>query len=115
MTIGSKIKRIREIKQLTQEDMAEKIGMSPQGYGKIERDEADVSFTRLEQIAKVFNMKVEEMIAFDEKVIFNNFGTANDQSFSVNYESVSNKERELYEKTIKLLEEKIKWLEGNKQ
>lgn len=112
MTIGYKIKKIRDLKNFTQEYMADKLGMSVAGYGKLERDEADIPFSRLEQIAKVFNLKVEDVTSFDEKFIFNNYGTAHDKSFSVNYQSVSEKERELYEKTIALLEEKIKFLEN---
>jgi transcriptional regulator with XRE-family HTH domain len=108
-TIGSKIKKIREIKGWTQEAMADKVGMSVQGYGKLERDEADIPFSRLEQISTVFNMKPEDLICFDEKNVFNNYGSAHDKSFSVNYQ-VSDKERELYERNIKLLEDKIQYL-----
>jgi len=108
--IGFKIKKIRELKNLTQEYLASQLNMSVQGYGKIERDEVDVPFSRLEQIADVFGLKVEDVVSFDEKHVFNNFGTAHDKSFSVNYQFVSEKERELYEKTIKLLEDKIQYL-----
>ena len=90
--------------------MADKLGMSAAGYGKLERDESDIPFSRLEQIAKAFNMKVEDVTSFDEKFVFNNYGSAHDKSFSVNY--ISEKERELYEKTIQLLEDKIKYLES---
>ncbi len=110
MTIGYKIKKLREFKNFTQEDMADKLGMSVGGYGKLERDEADIPFSRLEQIAKVLNMKPEDVVSFDDKVVFNNFGTAQDKSFSVNYQFVSEKERELYEKAIQLLEEKVAYL-----
>ena len=106
MTIGSKIKKIREIKGYTQEDMADKLGMSAQGYGKLERDEADIPYSRLEQIARAFNMKAEDVTSFDEKYVFYNYAQAN-QGHNVIYQNINDNEKKLYEDKIKLLEEKI--------
>ena len=113
VTIGTKIKKIRDLKGLTQEHLADKLNMSVTGYGKIERDEVDLPFSRLEQIAEVFKVKVEDIVSFDEKVVFNNYGTANDRSFSIIYE-YSTKTEKLYEDKIKLMEDKIKYLENGK-
>jgi transcriptional regulator with XRE-family HTH domain len=92
--------------------MAEKLDVSQSSYSRYEKDEGNLTLAELEKISAILGMKVEDLINFDEKMIFNNYGTAHDKSFSVNYQSVSDKERELYEKTIKLLEDKIKYLEG---
>ncbi len=46
--------------------------MSPQGYGKIERDETDVSYSRLELICKVFNTNIQDLIGYGEKTSFTN-------------------------------------------
>lgn len=106
MSIGHKIKKIREIKGYTQEYMADKIGMSTAGYGKLERDEADISFSRLEQISKAFNMNVEDITSFDEKYVFNNAASNyGSQGYVVN--QLSDNEKKLYEDKIKLLEDKI--------
>lgn len=112
MEIGTKIKKVRELRNYTQEYMAQKLEVSQSSYSRYEKDEGDLSLSELEKISEILGMKVEDLICFDEKMIFNNYGTAQDQSFSVNYQSISNKERELYEKTIKLLEDKIKYLEN---
>lgn len=112
MEIGIKIKKVRELKNYTQEYMAEKLNVSQSTYSRYEKDGNDLTVSQLKEISDIFDMKVDELINFDEKYIFNNYGTANDKSFSVNYQAVSDKERELYEKTIKLLEDKIKYLEG---
>jgi transcriptional regulator with XRE-family HTH domain len=40
------------------------IGISPQGYGKIERDETDVQYSRLESIAKAMNTTVNDISAY---------------------------------------------------
>lgn len=64
MTIGEKISFLRKRKGLSQEQVAEMIGISPQGYGKIERDETDVQYSRLEAIAKAMNTTVEDLSAY---------------------------------------------------
>lgn len=116
MSIGAKIKRVRELKNMKQETLADKLSMSPSGYGKIERDETDLPYSRLEQIAKAFSMKTEELVGFDENcninVINNTSNTIDSQNFYNNQDS--GLERELFLKTIKLLEEKIAYIEIKK-
>lgn len=111
MEIGTKIKKVRELKNLTQDYMSKELGVSQSTYSRFESPESDLTISQLNEIASLFGMKAEDIITFDEKYIFNNYGTANDKSFSVINE-VSSKERELYEKTIALLEDKIKYLES---
>jgi transcriptional regulator with XRE-family HTH domain len=112
MSIGQKIKKVREFKNLTQEHLAEKLGMSVAGYGKIEREDTDVPFSRLEQIAATLNMKTEELVGFDENTVFNFMNNQTGINNFYNKSSISEKERELYDKNIQLLEEKITWLES---
>ncbi len=70
--IGGKIKKVRELRNLTQEHMAEKIAMTQAGYSKIEQGVVDVPYSRLEQIAKALNVKVEDIVSFDEKAMIMN-------------------------------------------
>lgn len=64
------IRVIRQIKGWSQEEMAERISMSLNGYGCIERGETDISLSRLKQIAAVFNISVCELLEFDEENIY---------------------------------------------
>lgn len=45
--------------------------ISVSGYGKIERDETDITLSRLQQIAKVLETKVESILDFKTNNIFN--------------------------------------------
>ncbi|OOF57114.1 helix-turn-helix domain-containing protein [Rodentibacter genomosp. 2] len=74
MKINEKIRQLREQHQLSQENMAEKLGMSVTGYAKIERGEVRSTLPRLEQISEVFEMDICELLAFgeNEKIYFNN-------------------------------------------
>ena len=47
MSVNEKIKLIREAKGLTQEQVAEKLGVSPTAYGNIERGDNDPKLSKL--------------------------------------------------------------------
>ena len=74
MKINEKIRQLREQHQLSQENMADKLGMSVTGYAKIERGEVRSNLPRLEQISEVFDMDICELLSYGEteKVYFNN-------------------------------------------
>ena len=63
MNINEKIKRLREGKHWSQEEMAQKLNMSKNGYAKIERGETSASLGRLEQVAAVFGIGLCELLA----------------------------------------------------
>lgn len=71
MKVGDKIKKLRELKSYTQQYMADELELSLSGYGKIERDETDISISRLEKIATVLEVDISSILSFDEKNIFN--------------------------------------------
>ena len=85
MKINEKIRQLRKQHQLSQENMADKLGMSVTGYGKIERGEVRSNLSRLEQISEVFDMDICELLSVGEteKIYFNN--TDNDFSNSHNF------------------------------
>lgn len=62
MSVNEKIRAIREVNQWSQEEMANKMHMSTNGYAKIERGETKLSLHKLEQIANIFNIDVLELI-----------------------------------------------------
>jgi len=79
MNVGEKIKKLRELKNYTQQHIADQLNLSLSGYGKIERNETDISISRLEEIANILGVDVNTVLSFDEKHIFNmnNNQTAN--------------------------------------
>ena len=80
-----KIRMMRELRQLSQEDMAEKINMSPSGYAKIERGETRLQYDKLVQIAQIFNVSLSDLVDNDKGVIF--FMNENGNNTSANYYS----------------------------
>lgn len=63
MKLHEKIKLMRTVKGWSQEETAEKINMSSNAYGCIERGETCPNLKRLEQIAKMFGVGMEELVS----------------------------------------------------
>ncbi len=72
MDISEKIKRMRILKGWSQEELAEKINLSSNGYAKIERGERDMNLTRLQQIADALNIELIQLLSLNEKNVFTN-------------------------------------------
>jgi transcriptional regulator with XRE-family HTH domain len=64
------IKKIRELKNLTREYVADELSMSTSGYGKIERGEVDLTLSKLGKIAKVLEVSVDFIFKFDVSNFF---------------------------------------------
>jgi transcriptional regulator with XRE-family HTH domain len=56
------IKRRREIKGLRQQDMADKLCMSLRSYQSLENGETKLDVERLERIAGILEIKIEELL-----------------------------------------------------
>ena len=77
MSIGNNIKKLRELKNYTQAYMASQLDLSIGGYGKIERDETDVTLSRLNEIAKVLETSLATLLEFNSSNIFNQYNNKN--------------------------------------
>ena len=64
-----KIKNIRKLKNWSQEEIADKLGITASGYGSIERGDTDVNLSRLKDIAELFGMDLSELFDSQEKNI----------------------------------------------
>ncbi|WP_264537966.1 helix-turn-helix transcriptional regulator [Flavobacterium sp. N1736] len=108
-SIKNKIKSIRELKNYTQEYMADQLGVTQAGYSKIEKGKTILSYVKLVEIARILDVSVEDIISFDSQRYFNNFNNVkgnNNGSILINQENETLKT--LYEDKIKLLEKLLK-------
>jgi transcriptional regulator with XRE-family HTH domain len=71
MSVNEKIRLIRETKGLTQEQVAEKLGVSPSVYGDIERGDNDPKLSKLEKIAEILEMPLSDLIDSSDKGTLN--------------------------------------------
>lgn len=111
MLIGNKVKKLRELRNYTQEYMAKELNMTATGYGKIERDESEVTFQKLEKIATILGIKIEDIINFNESFVFNVMHNQTGNGYVVNNENFEN-ERKLFEQIIAQMKEENSYLKG---
>lgn len=103
--IGDKIRNIRELKNLTQEYMAGKLGITQAGYSKIETGTTKVSYSKLADISKILEVEVDDLLAFDSQKYFNSFNNIKgNNSGSVTIKLEDDDLKPLYEDKIRLLE-----------
>lgn len=59
--LGNKIRRLRQERQLTQQQMAERLGISPSYLNLIEHDERPVTVALLLKLGQAFNVDLQEL------------------------------------------------------
>ena len=108
LNIGHKIKKLRELRNLTQEHMASSLVLSQSAYSRMELGETEITFSKLEKISEELGMKPEEIIAFNESMVFNvmNNQTGNVLVINNNVPSEEAKEsKTLYDQLLTQLKE----------
>ena len=127
--IGRKISRIRELRGMKQETLAEALGISQQSVSQLEKSES-VDSDRLEKVAQALGVTKEGIENFSEEAVFNIIGntfnnTSNDNSSliasSLNYQPTFNpldklleaqeENKKLYERLLAAEKEKVAYLE----
>ena len=69
MKVNDKVRMMRELRSWSQEEMAHRLGMSTNGYAKLERGETRLNIPKLEQIAEVFDIDLNELVAVNERSV----------------------------------------------
>lgn len=106
--IAEKIRKLREVKGLKQESMAKRMGLTTNGYGKIERGESSITLDRLEQIAQVLEVSMLDILQFDDNFVYN-ITTMNNSATNgiVNNYSLTEAERTLLMNQIEAMQRLI--------
>lgn len=108
--IGDNIKKFRELKNITREYMAAELEMSLSGYSKIERNEIDLTVSKVQKIAQVLSIDISQILNFDASQVFNVSNNQHVNGIGAK-ESVFNITMDNYiEKYIKTLETEIERL-----
>lgn len=110
LNIGTKIKKLRELKNLTQEHMANVIGVTQGAYSRMELGETEITYKRLETIAGVLGMKPEDVITFNESMVFNVLHNQTGNGLIIQNGYVSSEERELFHQQIETLKNEVEYL-----
>lgn len=111
---NEKIKQLRESKKLTQSQMAEKLHISTNTYGRLERGETELTERRLEQIAEILEITdfTKILSTPSDKIIFllNEVDVLENQEVNIGCYHADTKLKIDNEKLTLLLEEQKKLL-----
>lgn len=108
--VGDKIRKIRELKGYSQENMADMLEMSQRNYARFESNDADIKLSSLGRISQILEVSMEQILGFDEKILFQNcrnaYGAINQTNYNYPMEEILKK--------LNFLEERISQLESKK-
>ena len=111
--IGSKVRKLREFRDISQDYMAEQLGISQSHYSRIEKGERTLDSEQLEKIAKLLETTVEGIKAFETNGKYPIFNTNTGTSIigggnnNVHCYQIDPKLDKLYQDHIALLKESI--------
>ena len=117
--IGRKISRIRELKDMKQEALAQALGTNQQAISAMENSE-NIDEEKLKEIAKALGVTVEAIKNFSEENVINYFNTIYDNDFSYSNGAIQSnncsfnpldKVVELYERLVQAEKDKNEYLE----
>lgn len=106
-SIHINIKKVRELRNLTREQLASDLNMSLSGYAKIERGETEITINRLHQIAEILEVSISALLNFDSgKVLTHTIPQP--QPISISQSPVQ--ESDLRDRYIQFLEKEVERL-----
>jgi transcriptional regulator with XRE-family HTH domain len=106
--IGEKIKKVRELKNYTQEYMAKRLNITQAGYSKMECGETDITYSKIEEICLVLQISAEDLISFDHQKMFNSVNNVKGDNNGITIMELPKEIKKLYEDKIFLLEKLLK-------
>lgn len=106
--VRDRIRKIRQLREYSQEYMGEQLGITQKGYSAIETGEAPLTLERLEKIAEILEIEIPKLLSFDEKMLFYNYQHSNN-TFYGNNSAGSALVKQLQEE-VTFLKEQIKKL-----
>lgn len=109
--IGKKIRQLRELKGLSQKSLSFEIKISQKQLIRIESGEVSPTFETLQKIVKELGISLNELIDFDNALIFNNNSINQRGGEYVAYNNTEIKQvQQLYERLLKEKNEVISLL-----
>ncbi|MEP6803664.1 MAG: helix-turn-helix transcriptional regulator [Flavobacterium sp.] len=120
--IGRKISRIRELRDMKQDALAEALGTTQQSISILENSET-IDDNKLLEIAKILGVSVDAIKSFSEEGFVNYFNTFNDSGNNFNHTSTCNfnpldklveaydENKKLYERLLQAEKDKVEFME----
>lgn len=108
MQIGHKVKKVRELRNFTQEYMADRLGIAQMSYSRLENGQTKMDLNRLQQIAQILEVDPFALMSFDENYVFNSCQQSG--KITNQYNGLAEAERNTFIKRIEELEKEVERL-----
>ena len=110
--IGKKIRQLRELKGYNQVNLSTEINISQKQLSRIEAGVVSPTYELMLKIVQVLNISLNELIDFDESLIFNNNSVNQQGGEFLAYNNTEIKQvQNLYERLLKEKDVVIKTLQ----
>lgn len=106
--LGENIRKIRELKGFSQQNLADEIKVDQKTISRIEKGQLSPKFETLVEISRVLSVGLAQIMAFDEHKIFNNYNQNHHGGQFVAYNNTEiEKVERLYQMLLKEKDELI--------
>lgn len=102
MTLGNRLKKLREKIEMEQKDVADKIGVKNNTLSQYESDKRQPDYDILQKLAKLYNVTIDYLITGDEQI---NEKKTNSNLFFFNKDELTEQDIEDIKKHIEF----VKW------
>ena len=113
--IGRRLRDLRESRGLSQEYVADSLGITQATYCKIENNQVNINADRIYELAMMYNISINEFWGVDPRINQTSESVIAPESHTVNFpipnkkvESINNTKMEEY---VRFLKDKIRLLE----
>lgn len=103
--IAKRIRKIRELRDYSQEFMANKLKIETSAYGRIERGETSLKVVQLQEISKILDVEPEYFMQNDDSITINNPVLNNPLNGIVNGNVTNNTNEELLNTLLILMQQ----------
>ncbi len=114
MHVGDKIRKVRELKGYKQEYVADQLNMSVTAYGNLERGDSSPSYDRLEEIAKVLEVSVVDILNIPDEINIQHISNSSNVGIGSHYTHNDNRRSDIevegYKMAINSLQKEVEYL-----
>lgn len=109
-TIGSRIRKLREEKGISQEALANELEITQSNYGRLEKDDKRLTVPKVIKIAEVLNVSISQIFNEQSNKVIHQMH--NESPSAYNVENLYQDNKEVYDKFITALQDNIQHLES---
>ena len=106
--IGTRIKKMREEKNISQEKMALELELTQSNYGRLEKDDKRLTVPKVLKIAEVLNVNVSYLFNEQTSKVIHQHNNTNEIQSAYNVENLYQNNKEITDKLIEQYEARLK-------